>query len=510
MNPVRILDNLVVFEAPEQVVSMFPEVRFAPPWAAVPHTLANTLLLRNMGYAVPSPIRTQYDWPIRRGRTPRWYQVDTAEFLTLNKRAFCLNAMRTGKTNSALWAADYLKKQGAVRKTLIVAPLSTLERVWGDNLFIDYPGRKFSVLYGSAGKRRDLLNSDADFYIVNPDGLEILQEQLKAREDIDLMIFDEVAVFRNAQTARWKTAKSIIKPHQWLWGLTGTPTSNAPTDAYGQMKLIRPENYTGHFTRFKQHVMMQIGPFKWVPRAGAEATVKQILQPSIRFAREVNTDMEPNIIERAAELSAEQDRHYKKLVKEAVTHVNGTQVTAVNAAVLLSKLVQTACGVVYGANGEIAEMDFGPRLKVLEELIEENDEKVLVFVPFTGVLDALARELRKRWTVEIVDGGVSAGKRNRIFQDFQNTPHPHILVAHPGTMCHGLDLTAASLIIWYAPHVKNEEHEQANARIDGAAQLVKIDIAYISATPVERQIYKTLREKGRMQQIILDLVKNKS
>jgi SNF2 family DNA or RNA helicase len=510
VKPTRIISSFVVFEAPEQVVSMFPEIKFSPPWAAVPYTLANTLLLRNLGYDAPSPIRTQYDWPIRRGRTPRWYQVDTAEFLTLNKRAFCLNAMRTGKTNSALWAADYLRKERVVRKTLIVAPLSTLERVWGDNLFIDYPGRRFNVLYGAASKRRDLLNAEADFYIVNPDGLEILQEQLKAREDIDLMIFDEVAVFRNAQTTRWRVAKSIIKPHQWLWGMTGTPTSNAPTDAFGQMKLIRPENYNGQFTRFKQHTMMQIGPFKWVPRAGAENTVNQILQPSIRFPREVNTDMEINIIERTAELSAEQERHYKKLVKEAVTVVSGTQITAVNAAVLLSKLVQTSCGVVYGSNGEIAEMDFGPRLRVLEELIEENDEKVLVFVPFTGVLDALARELRKRWTVEIVDGGVSAGKRNKIFQDFQNTKSPHIIVAHPGTMCHGLDLTAASLIIWYAPHVKNEEVGQANARIDGAAQTAKIDIAYISATSVERQIYKTLQEKGRMQQVVLDLVKNKS
>jgi SNF2 family DNA or RNA helicase len=424
--------------------------------------------------------------------------------------------MRTGKTNSVIWAADFLRKKKMIKKTLIAAPLSTLERVWGDTLFIDSPHSKFKVLYGSAQKRRDLLNSEADYYVINHDGIEVIHDELRNRPDIDHIIIDEVSTYRNSQMrtgkeklTRYGYMKTYLRPDHWIWGMTGTPTPNAPTDGYGQAKLVKPENVNGSFTKFRELTMQQFGPYKWLPRHDAADTVAKILYPSIRFTRDVCTDMEPNIVYRQAELSATQKQHYEQMKKQALTSIGDTQVTAVNAAVMVSKLIQIACGVVYGANGDIAEMDFGPRLKVLEELIEENEEKVLVFVPFTGVLDALARELRKKWTVEVVDGGVAAGKRNKIFSAFQNDENPHIILAHPGCMAHGLELTAASLIIWYAPIVgKNELHEQANARIDGGGQTVKMDIAYIAAAPEEWKAYDVLNGKCTWQQIVLDLIKD--
>ncbi len=506
LKTVRVISNYLVFDCPPQVASMFYNAKYSEPVCGIPFTLENAIILRNFGYNAPSPIRSQYNWPLRRGRTPRWYQVDTAEFFTLHKRCFCLNAMRTGKTNAALWAADFLKKQGYVRKILIVAPLSTLELVWGNYIYTDICYRKYAIVYGSREQRIKALNQDVDFYIINHDGIDVVQKELIAKKDIDLIIFDECAKYRNKETDRWERTKEITKPHQWLWGLTGTPTPNEPTDAYGQVKLIKPENIEGSFKHFKNQVMVRLDIYNWIPAKENEQIVHRVMQPSIRFTRAVCTEMEPSLIERTCELSTEQKEHYKKLMREASTIVNGTQITAVNAGVLMSKLIQTACGVAYGMNGEVARMDFGPRLRVLEELIEENNEKVLVFVPFTGVLDALAEKLRKRWSVEIIDGRVSAGKRKSIFERFQRDKDPHVILAHPGCMAHGLDLTAASLIIWYAPHTKNEEVEQANARIDGALQRVKMDIAEISATAEERRIYKGIREKSSAQKIILGLM----
>lgn len=513
----RVLNNHLVIPTanPGQLRTVFPQLKEATvkgtPVCAVPFGLDEARILNNLGIKAPSPIRTQYDWP---GRfRPRWYQIDTAEFFTLNPRAFCLSSMRTGKTLSALWASDYLRRSGKVRRVLIAAPLSTLERVWADNIFEHFPLRTFAVLHGSRTKRLELLAKPHDYYIINHDGMEIVQEALAERDDIDLIILDESAVFRNAKTKRWKTLNHLLNRtgiNRSVWGLTGTPTPNEPTDAFAQCKLIKPENYKGHFTSFKNETMFQVSQFKWLPRKGAENIVNRALKPSIRFTREVCTDMEPQLIERHCELSAEQHKAYRDLLNQAVTEIRGSAITAVNAAVLISKLVQTACGCVLDATGAVVRMDFGPRLSVLEELIEENDEKVLVFVPFTGPLDAVAEALRKRWSVEVVDGGVSKGKRDRIFQDFQTLKDPHVIVAHPATMAHGLDLTAASLIIWYAPHTKHEEYVQACARIDGSKQKAKIDIAHIYATAEERRIYAALREKGRLQDVVLDLVKNNS
>jgi SNF2 family DNA or RNA helicase len=510
----RILKNNIVISNPNvgQLQTLFPDkVRVATvggqQYAAVPYTLGSARVLRNLGYDVPSPIRTQYEWP---GRfTPRWYQIDTAEFFTLNPRAHCHSAPRTGKTLSTLWAADYLRQQSVVHRTLIVAPLSTLWDVWEQNVFESFPLRTFCVLHGSREKRLKLLAEPYDFYIINHHGVQLVEQELKNRPDIDLLILDEVAAFRNVR------AKTLFKPvdrvvnrqgiFRWCWGLTGTPTPNEPTDAFGQCRLVTPDNYKRSFTQFKRDTMLQVSEFKWVPLRTSAETVARVLSPSIRFERSVCTDMEPVFISRRAELSAEQKKAYKQLINLACTEVSGSVVTAVNAAVLVSKLVQTACGVVLDAEGKPVRMDFGPRLSVLEELITNNTEKVLVFVPFTGVLNALAEKLRKKWSVAVVDGSVSVRKRTDIFRNFRARQDPHVLVCHPQVMAHGLDLTTASLSIWYAPFWKAETYQQANARTDGSRQKTKIDIAHIYATKEEQRIYSVLKTKGKLQDVVLEL-----
>lgn len=476
---------------------------------AVPLSLDSARILRNIGVEAPSPIMTEYDWPSVPGRTAGWWQKETAAFLTLNPRAFCLNKQRTRKTMSTLYAVDYMQSRGLMGRCLVVAPLSTLELVWAESIWYNFPRKRHAVLHGSAEKRKLLLAQKHDIYIINHDGIEIVQEELKKRPDITHIVIDELRVFFSAKTKRWKAMKSIVTPERTAWGLTGTPTPNAPTDAYGQMKLIKPENFPGHFTHFKNTVMQQFGPFKWVPRRGHEEIVKQCLSPAIRFDRDVVTDMEPQLVERHADLSPQQAKHLNELLRHAVTEINGNTITAVNAAVLISKIVQASIGLVIGASGEVAEIDFGPRLKVIEEAIEENDEKVILFFPFRAALTAYARELKKKWSVEIVDGDVSAGKRVQIFSDFQKKKDPHVLIAHPACMSHGLELSSASLIIWGSAHNNADQYGQANCRIDGGAQKVKIDIMHVSATKHERMIFQALREKKKMQDVICDLFNKK-
>ena len=82
-------------------------------------------VLRNLNIRVPSPIEGQYDWPGQ--YTPFAHQKTTAAFLTMHRRAFCFNEQGTGKTASAIWAADFLMKQGKVKRALVVCPLSIMD-----------------------------------------------------------------------------------------------------------------------------------------------------------------------------------------------------------------------------------------------------------------------------------------------------------------------------------------------------------------------------------------------
>lgn len=476
-------------------------------WVAVPHTIDAAKVLRNMGMRAPSPITTGYDWPGKYDPLP--HQIATAEFLTLHKRGFVLNGMGTMKTISTLWAADYLMRQGAVRKALVVAPLTTLDRVWGDEIFFNLFDRKYAVLHGERKKRLKLLAEDHDFYIVNPDGLGIIANDVNRRDDIDLIIVDEIAEFSNATTNKWKLLDSLIKPARRVWGLTGAPTPQAPTDAYAQVKLLCPENLNGmSFRGFKMRTMEQVSTFKWIPRPDAQDTVFRIMQPSIRYRKADCINLPPTTYQdRHCEMSAPQRKHYEKLVKESVTNIDGVEIKAVNAGVLLQKLVQAACGVVYGSEGKKASLDVKYRLSAIRELIDESEGKVIVFVPFTAALNMVADELRKKhYTVGVVDGNVSKTRRDEVFQNFQHADDPRVLVAHPGTMAHGLNLTSASTMVWYAPFASHRIYEQACERMARPGQELSMTVVHIYSTQTERRIYKALREKKAMQQVLLDMV----
>jgi len=415
----------------------------------------------------------------------------------------------SGKTLSVLWAYHYLLQRGLVRRMLVVAPLSTLVRTWADEVFSNFPDLTTAVLHGTMDRRLKLLAVPHDIYVVNHDGIKSkeLLDALVAREDIDVVVIDELASFRTASTARFKAAQKLVANRKYVWGLTGTPTPNAPTDAWAQCKLIAPARVPKYYGAFRDQVMKQVTQFKWLPRDSALDIVKQAMQPAIRFSREECIDLPPTLYQtHQADLTPEQKRAFDDMVRTFKAEYAGGQVLAVNEAVKLGKLVQIVCGVAYGATGEVV-IPSHPRIHLVRDLIEEADAKVIVFVPLTGALEHLAQELAKSFTVEVVHGGTSKTERDRIFGAFQKHKDPHVLVANAAAMSHGLTLTAANTIVWYAPPTSNEIYEQANARIVRPGQKLTTLIAHIESTPVEAKMYDRLRKKGTMQGALLELLK---
>ena len=230
----------------------------------VPHKIEEVQKLRGLGIKAPSPILHYYDWV---GRfTPYDHQRMTAAFLTMHQKCLVLNEIGTGKTQSALWAADYLLAMKKVRRILILSPLSTLERVWGDAIFTQFYHRKHVVLHGTAKRRMKLLNTEVDFYIINHDGFNIIADEAVGK--FDLVIVDEAAVLRNPSTSRYKVFKKWMdkNPQTRLWLMTGTPTPNDPTDAWTLSQLVDSPFAPRTFTSYREQVMMKIGQWKWVPR----------------------------------------------------------------------------------------------------------------------------------------------------------------------------------------------------------------------------------------------------
>jgi SNF2 family DNA or RNA helicase len=337
--------------------------------------------------------------------------------------------------------------------------------------------------------------------------VKVLEDDLHRRPDIDLVIIDELAqVARNAQTDRWKSLRTLLGIRKWTWGMTGTPTPNAPTDAWAQARLITPSTVPTFFAHFRDATMRQTAAYTWVVRDEANDIVHQAMQPAIRFKRDDCIDLPPVTYEtREVALTKDQQGVYDSMLAKLYAEYQGGEITAVNEAVKTMKLVQIAVGGVYDADGNTITIPPKARVQALLEVIEEAASKVIVFVPFKSALRSLHEQVSKHYTAEMIYGEVSKPDRDRILGDFQHGTDPQVLIAQPAAMSHGLTLTAASVIVWFAPITSAETYEQANARITRPGQKLNQLIVHIQGTPLEARMYKRLAKKVTMQGMLLDL-----
>ena len=453
---------------------------------------------------VPSPITRDYEWTGK--HEPFAHQRVTSSFLTLHKKAFCFNEQGTGKTASVIWAVDYLMNLGHLKRVLVICPLSIMKSAWQQDLFKFAMHRSCSVAHGTSTQRKKIINAGAEFVIINFDGVAVVAEEI-VNAGFDMIVVDEANAYKNAQTNRWKTLNKLATNIPWMWMLTGTPAAQSPVDAFGLAKLINPDGAPKYFGQFRDKVMHKITQYIWRPKPDADATVHKVLQPAIRFEKDQCLDLPPVVhVEREAPLTKQQETYYKLLKDRMMMEADGEQVTSVNAATNLNKLLQISGGAVYSDDKEVIQFDVSNRLNIVREVIEESSHKVLVFVPFTHTINLLEEYLTKsKINCAVISGKVSVNKRAEIIKDFQEKPDPHVLIIQPQAASHGLTLTAANTIIWYAPVTSVETYLQANARINRPGQHNSMTIVHITGSAVEERLYTMLQNNITNHNKIIDL-----
>ena len=504
----QIINNkalLLKLRHPQQVTTVIPKSRKVDTNnVLVKWGVTESHTLKNLNINVPSPIKGQYTWPGQ--HKPFAHQKDTSAFLTMNRKAFCFNEQGTGKTASAIWASDFLLKQGAIKRVLVICPLSIMDSAWRSDLFSFAMHRSVDIAYGPADKRRKIIEGNAEYVIINYDGVAIVQDAI-IDGNFDLIIVDEATHYKNAQTTRWKTLNKILKPDTWLWMMTGTPAAQSPLDAYGLAKLINPNCVPRFFGSFRDMVMYKISNFKWIPKDSAIDTVFNALQPAIRYTKEDCLDL-PDMVytNREVEMTRQQQKYYKELRNRMVVQAAGEEITAVNAAVNMNKLLQIACGAIYTDKGHTLEFDIKHRYRVLREVIDESSQKVLVFVPFKHAISILAGKLTADGiTNAVIQGDVKVGRRTEIFKAFQEQDNPRVLIIQPAAAAHGVTLTAANTVVWWGPTSSLETYAQANARVHRAGQTHKCTVVQLQGSLVEKHVYRLLDSKIDVHSQIIDL-----
>lgn len=493
-------------EGAEHLLQNVPHALMVAPftWTA-PCTIESQAVAAQLKLPAYSPIlvKGNYDWPRAPFiKAPFAHQYEMAAMLTLHHRMHNLAEIGTGKTLGCLWAADFLMRGKHLRKVLVVGPLSTVNSVWRNHIGEHFSGlRRSAVCAEDKRKRVAALNDNrADFYIMNNESLTLpyVQDALKERDDIDLIIIDESDRYRNRRTDRYQ-AMEDYRGNRAMWLNTGTPTPQLPTDAWAQQNLIAKPPVT--YRQFEDRTTFKVGNFKRVATSFAVDEVTKLLTPAIRFLRKDCIDLPPTqVISQQCDMTADQLKALRTLKRELrLQFPDGTQVNALNEGVLRGKIMQVMAGAVYDQKHEIHLVDSKPRIEMAKLLIASSPGKALVFTHLTSIAKALHVELGGA----LVIGATSLGARTKIFDDFQHSGDPQVIVADARCMSHGLTLTAADKIIWYSPCDSAGTYVQANGRITRPGQEREQMIYQLWVDVLEKQIYKRLGNREALQGLVM-------
>jgi len=424
-----------------------------------------------------------------------------------------------------LWAADYLMSQhpkGEFR-ALVVAPLSILERVWGSAIFANFLGKRtYQIIHGSAKRRVEQLAQDVDLYIINFDGVGIgaatrgrwvldgFSKALEARNDIRLVIIDEGSAYRDSQTKRSRLARIILASRSYFWLLTGTPTPNGPTDAYGLAKLVN--NAWGEsFNSFHDRTMQRWARWVWKPKLGANEAARRLLTPAIRIdIREVWDGPPITVQQRDVPLTDIQERLLRILKRDMVVELaSGKLVSTAHEAAARLKYLQISLGGVYDETHQSHPVDAAPRVKELLSVIQSTSHKIVCFVPLTNIINMLyTRLMQAGITTGVLNGAVHPRERSDILARFGSDAGHRVLLCDPATTSHGInELVAADTAVWYGPTDRTELYLQGNKRVHRPGQKWPVTIVQLVSNPLEREIFQRLEANETLQGLLLTMVK---
>lgn len=258
---------------------------------------------------------------------------------------------------------------------------------------------------------------------------------------------------------------------------------------------------------WRDKVMYQVTRFKWVPKPNSKNDVFKALQPAIRFAKDECLDL-PDVLytTREVPLTPQVQKYYKMLKEQMMIEAAGVQISAVNAAAGLNKLLQISGGAVYTDKKEVIEFDVQPRLTALMEVIDETEHKVIIFVPYRHTIELVSRYLTDHHiSNHVIQGDVSATQRANIINQFQSMEEPRVLVIQPQAASHGVTLTAANTVVFWSPVMSVETYLQCIARMDRVGQVNKMTVVHLQGSEVEKKMYAMLQGKVDMHTKLVDL-----
>lgn len=433
-----------------------------------------------------------------------FYQGEGVNFIIDNPRCCTWFEPGLGKTITTLTAVVDLFDDFEIYRVLVVGPLRVVRKTWPDEIRAWSHTKKlrYTVIDGTAAEREKLALRDTAIHLISRDLLHWLVDFWNGDMPYDMVVLDEASSFRNHTSRRTKAAKIVCSQMKRVVQLTGTPAPNGLHQVWSQIYLLDNGARLGHtFTDFKSR-WFDYDPYaqRLTPKGHAERVIHERLK-DICFTLKSEDYLElPELISRnvLVEMDDAQKQTYKKLQKDAVLQMEGTDLAAFNAAALAQKLLQYANGAVYLETGQYQVFHEG-KTEALRDIVDEAaGEPVLVVYNYKSDLERLKKAF---------PAGVKIDSDDSINR--WNAGQLEVAFIHPKSGGMGLNLQAGGrIIVWFGLTWDLEDYEQMKKRLHRQGQTKPVIMHHlVTAGTIDETVVAVLPQKAAVQNRLLDAMK---
>lgn len=387
---------------------------------------------------------------------PHRFQTKGIKFLLTHGAAGLFAAPGVGKTSIVLAAIKALKRYNKTfRGLLVIAPLRPCYLVWPAerDKWLDFQGLTMAILHGP--KKQQALESKADIYLINPEGLEWLLQPANLKllmKRVCNLCVDELTRFKNTRSGRFKRLKPFLNWFTRRWGLTGTPVPNGLMDLFGQMYVLDQGAALGRFiTHYRQLYFEPAGfmGYEWQLRHGADREIYRRIKGTVLRIGDEHLDLPRRVdVQHIVELPPAARKIYNEVEQEFISAFEDGEIVAANAAVASNKCAQIANGGIFTVDWDDArgmrrdmhhlhEEKAGAVADIVEEL---QGSPALIAYEFKHDLERLLGVLGKK--TPFLGGGVTPRQTQEIQRQWNAGQLPALL-GQPQSVAHGLNMQAA-------------------------------------------------------------------
>ena len=428
-----------------------------------------------------------------------YQKVGVEFFIANNGTAINSDPMGVGKSLQALAYAAHSE----LKKVLIVCPAS-VKYNWENEV------RKFTdlesfVINGNASEKQlEKGYESSTFLIINYDILKKFFGFICLCK-WDLLVLDECHMIKNNSAQRTKVVKKIarVMPRRIL--LSGTPFLSRPVELFNSLYLVDPKTWNNFYSYGKRYCDAFHDRYGWNDR-GASNIEELQERISPYFIRRRKEDILPDLppkryISYPVELDKKTQKEYDMAEKEFgrfLVEVKKKTLKETQKTLQAEKLAKL------GALRYLTSMG---KIEVAKEIIEniiDSGEKVLVFSCYNKPLELLQEHFGDKTLM--LTGSVESKKRNEMVNDFQTNENRKIFLGGIKSAGVGINLTAASNVLFLDFSWVPADHAQAADRahrIGTKASHVTIYQLYSKGT-VDEFMHKLLEKKQLLFDCLID------